>query len=248
MHGIPYGCANRMNLWFQEQTLFPCCVLVSMSEAAMLSRTWSTQLDIAGHMPTIEGDMPTKNLAETLFPRARLAVLAKLTGAGNTGLHLREIARRAGLNSKTVMRELHALRDAGILLSKNVGRQVIYRLNPDCPIYEELRAIIRKTVGLADVLKDAMAPLSDRIDLAYIFGSHASGEESVESDVDLMIVGEVSLREVSAPLRGARGILRRQINPTLYRAEEYRLALAEENSFVRRVHDGSRIEIIGGDR
>jgi len=199
-------------------------------------------------LPTIEGDMPTKTLAETLLPKARLAVLAELTGVGSTGLHLREIARRAGLNSKTVMRELHALRDAGILLSNHIGRQVIYRLNPGCPIYEELRAIIRKTVGLADVLQEVLAPLNDRIDLAYVYGSHASGEESVESDVDLMIVGEVSLREVSPSLRQAREMLRRQINPTLYRGEEYRLALAEENSFVRRVHDGPRIEIIGSDR
>ena len=76
--------------------------------------------------------MPTKNLAETLFPKARLAVLAELTGAGSTGLHLREIARRAGFNSKTVMRELHALRNAGILDSNSVGRQVIYRLNGRC--------------------------------------------------------------------------------------------------------------------
>jgi len=192
--------------------------------------------------------MPTKSLAEALFPKARLAVLAELTGAGSTGLHLREVARRAGLNSKTVMRELHALRDAGILLSNHVGRQVIYRLNPACPIYEELRAIIRKTVGLADVLKDSLATLSDRIDLAYVYGSHASGEERAESDVDLMIVGEVSLRDVSGPLRRAREILKSQINPTLYLAEEYKAALAEENSFVQRVHAGSRIEIIGSNR
>jgi len=192
--------------------------------------------------------MPTKRLVETLFPKARLAVLAKLTDAGSTGLHLREIARRAGLNSKTVMRELHAMRDAGILTAGRVGRQVIYRLNPDCPIYEELRSIIRKTVGLAGVLQEVLAPLSDRIELAYVYGSHASGEEKAESDVDLMIVGEVSLREVSPPLRRAREMLRRQINPTLYRAEEYKVALAEKNSFVKRVHDGPRIEIIGRDR
>jgi len=192
--------------------------------------------------------MPTKRLAETLFPKARLAVLAELTSSGSTGLHLREIARRACLNSKTVMRELHALRDAGILHSNPVGRQVIYRLNPDCPIYEELRSIIRKTVGLAGVLQEVLAPLRDRIELAYVYGSHASGEEKAESDVDLMIVGEVSLREVSAPLRRAREMLRRQINPTLYRTEEYKVALAEKNSFVKQVHDGPRIEIIGRDR
>lgn len=192
--------------------------------------------------------MPANKSAETLFPKARLAVLAELTSSSNTGLHLREIARRACLNSKTVMRELHALRDAGILHSNPVGRQVIYRLNPDCPIYEELRSIIRKTVGLAGVLQEVLTPLRDRIELAYVYGSHASGEEKDESDVDLMIIGEVSLREVSAPLRRAREMLRRQINPTLYRAEEYKVALAEKNSFVKRVHDGPRIEIIGRDR
>jgi len=192
--------------------------------------------------------MPTRKLVETLFPKARLAVISQLTQSGDTGLHLREIARRAGLNSKTVMRELHALRDAGILHSNPVGRQVIYRLNPDCPIYEELRAIIRKTVGLAGVLQEVLAPLSEHIELAYVYGSHASGEEKAESDVDLMIIGEVSLREVSAPLRRAREILRRQVNPTLYRAEEYRTALAKENSFVKRVYDGPRIEIIESNR
>ena len=192
--------------------------------------------------------MPTKRLGETLFPKARLAVISQLTQSGDTGLHLREIARRAGLNSKTVMRELHAMRDAGILTAGRVGRQVIYRLNSDCPIYEELRAIIRKTVGLAGVLQEVLAPLSERIELAYVYGSHASGEESAQSDVDLMIVGEVSLREVSAPLRRAGQILKRQVSPTLYRTEEYRVALAKENSFVQQVHEGPRIEIIGGDR
>jgi len=192
--------------------------------------------------------MPTKRLAETLFPKARLAVISQLTQSGDTGLHLREIARRAGLNSKTVMRELHAMRDAGILTAGRVGRQVIYRLNPDCPIYEELRSIIRKTIGLAGVLQEVLAPLSEHIELAYVYGSHASGEESAQSDVDLMIVGEVSLREVSTPLRRAGQILKRQVSPTLYCTEEYKVALAEKNSFVKRVHDGPRIEIIGRDR
>jgi len=192
--------------------------------------------------------MPTRKLVETLFPKARLAVISQLTQSGDTGLHLREIARRACLNSKTVMRELHALRDAGILHSNPVGRQVIYRLNPDCPIYEELRSIIRKTVGLAGVLQEVLAPLRDRIELAYVYGSHASGEESAQSDVDLMIIGEVSLREVSTPLRRAGQILKREVSPTLYHAEEYKVALAEKNSFVKRVYDGPRIEIIESNR
>ena len=154
-------------------------------------------------MPTNEGHTPTKSLIETLFPKARIAVLSELSKAADTGLHLREIARRSGLNSKTVLREVHALRDADVLTAQRIGRQIIYRLNPDCAIYEELRSIIRKTVGLAGVLRGALEPLQDQIEFAYIYGSHATGTERPDSDVDLMVVGDISLRELSSPIRKA---------------------------------------------
>jgi predicted nucleotidyltransferase len=190
--------------------------------------------------------MPTTSLAEALFPKSRSAVLSALAAAGDEGLHLREVARRTELNSKTVMRELHALRDAGILTSRDVGRQVVYRLNPDCPIADELRAIIRKTVGMAGVLGAALAPFADRIDQAYVYGSHARGEERVDSDVDLMIVGFVSLRELSSALREAGRSLRRTINPTLYTADAYRKELKARDSFVSRVDHGPRLDLVGG--
>jgi predicted nucleotidyltransferase len=190
--------------------------------------------------------MPTTSLTEALFPRSRSAVLSALTAAGDEGLHLREVARRTELNSKTVMRELHALRDAGILASRDVGRQVVYRLNPDCPIVDELRSIIRKTVGLAGVLQAALEPFAERIVQAYVYGSHARGEERVDSDVDLMMVGSVSLRELSSSLREAGRSLRRTINPTLYTAEAYKKELKVRDSFVSRVHHGPRLDLVGG--
>jgi DNA-binding transcriptional ArsR family regulator len=190
--------------------------------------------------------MPTPTLTQALFPESRTAVLAALTAAGDEGLHLREVARRTELNSKTVMRELHSLRGAGILVSRDVGRQVIYRLNPDCPIVDELRSIIRKTVGLAGVLGTALAPFADRIDQAYVYGSHARGEERADSDVDLMVVGSVSLRELSSALREAGRSLRRTINPTLYTAQAYRKELRATDSFVSRVHHGPRLDLVGG--
>jgi predicted nucleotidyltransferase len=190
--------------------------------------------------------MPTLSLARALFPESRIAILAALAAAGDEGLHLREVARRTVLNSKTVMRELHALRDVGILVSRDVGRQVVYRLNPECPIVDELRSIIRKTVGLAGVLQAALAPFADRIDQAYVYGSHARGEERVDSDVDLMIVGSVSLRELSSSLREAGRSLRRTVNPTLYAAEAYRKELKARDSFVSRVHHGPRLDLAGG--
>jgi len=196
-------------------------------------------------MPTNEGDQPTGKLAQVLFPRARTAVLSELSSLGESGLHLREIARRTGLNSKTVMRELHALRDAGILASERVGNQVIYRFNTHCPIYEELRSIVRKTVGLAGVLRDALAPFESRIEEAFVYGSHARGEEEEESDVDLMIVGDVSLREISSAVRDAGRALRRVVNPTLYSPADYAKECATANSFVERVATGLRIDVLG---
>jgi predicted nucleotidyltransferase len=192
--------------------------------------------------------MPTSRLADALFPASRVAVLAALDAAGDEGLHLREVARRTALNSKTVMRELHALRGAGILMSRDVGRQVVYRLNPDCPIVEELRSIVRKTVGIGGVLRAALEPLSDRIERAYIYGSVARGEERADSDIDLMVVGSVSLRELSSPVREAGRSLRREVKPTLYTQGDYRRELNDKDSFVSRVHEGPRMDLLGGSR
>ena len=189
--------------------------------------------------------MSAKGIAQTLLPKTRLAVLKELTNATHEGLHLRELERRTGLDSRGLLRELHGMRDAGILIAKRVGRQVFYRLNPSCPIHDDLRSIVLKTVGLVDVLKEALSPFAGRIDLAYVYGSLASGEASVQSDVDVMIVGAVSLRELSGALREAGSLLRREINPTLYQPEEYQEALATQNSFVSRVHQGPRLDLIG---
>ena len=92
--------------------------------------------------------MSTNRLVEALFPRTRRNVLQHLT-EGPDGLHLRELDRRTGVNSRHLLRELHSLRDAGLLTTKKVGNQIIYQLNPECPIYDEIRSIVRKTLGLA---------------------------------------------------------------------------------------------------
>jgi len=189
--------------------------------------------------------MSARALAEALFPRTRSDVLKHLSQE-EEGLHLRELERRTGVNSRHLARELHSLRDVGILLSKQVGNQLIYRLNPDCPIYDELRSVVRKTVGLAGMLREVLEPFADRIELAYVYGSHARGDERPDSDVDLMIVGEVSLRQFSPVLSEAERTIRRAVNPTLYRPGEYAEGLEDENSFVRRIHDGLRIDLIGG--
>ena len=113
------------------------------------------------------------------------------------------------MNKHGLARELHALRNAEILVSTRVGNQLIYRMNPEYPIYDELRSIIRKTVGLAGMLRQALEPFADRIDLATVYGNFPRGELRPDSDVDLMIVGALSLREVISAIRPPDQILRR---------------------------------------
>jgi predicted nucleotidyltransferase len=186
--------------------------------------------------------MTTQTLARTLFSRTRSSVFGELS-RGQDGVYLRELERTTGIDSKQLLRELHALRDAGIISPTRVGNVVLYRFDPDCPIYEDLQAIIRKTVGLADVLRDMLKPYADQIELAYVFGSHARGEQRADSDVDVMIVGPASRRKLSTALRGIERALRRDVNAMFYTHDEYSKALEDSNSFVSRVHNGTRMDL-----
>jgi predicted nucleotidyltransferase len=189
--------------------------------------------------------MSATTLADALFSRTRGGVFRELFSHPQ-GVHLRELERRIGVNSRQLLRELRLLRAAGILTSEHVGNLVLYRFNRDCPVYDEIQSLARKTVGLADVMRQALEPFRERVELAYIFGSFARGEERADSDVDLMIVGSVTRRELATPLREAADGLKREINAVFYTAAEYAKALNEHDSFVHRVHVGPRLGILIG--
>ena len=186
--------------------------------------------------------MSTKSLADTLFSRTRSAVLGELFRK-QEGVYLRELERTTGINSRHLIRELHSLRDAGIIAPTRIGNVVVYRFDPECPIYEDLQGIVRKTVGLADVLKGMLVPFTGGIELAYVFGSHARGEQRVDSDVDLMVVGLATRRELSTAIRRTERVLQRDINAMFYQPAEYGKALQDSDSFVSRVHHGKRIDL-----
>src|SRR3990172_6436660 len=182
-----------------------------------------------------------------LFGVYRRGVLALLLLRPEESLHLREIARLTGKEPGTLLREVNALAASGVLLRKRVGNQVHFQANPDCPIYEDLRNILKKTVGMADVLREALAPLAGRIRAAFIYGSMASGEGGAGSDVDLMIVGEIRFAEAVAALAPAQALLRREVNPNVYPALEFRRKAAAGHPFLRRVLAERKIFILGSD-
>jgi predicted nucleotidyltransferase len=188
----------------------------------------------------------TQDPAILLFGAYRRAVLARLLLRPEESVYLRELAREIGKPAGTLLRELNALAEAGLLERQRVGNQVRFRADPSCAIYEDLRNILKKTVGIADVLREALAPLAARIAAAFVYGSIASGEERARSDVDLMVIGDVSFEDVVGALAPAQEALRREVNPAVFPALEFRKK-APKDAFLKNVLAGAKIFILGGE-
>ena len=186
-----------------------------------------------------------QSLSSTLFPGYRRRVLGLLLLHPDESLHGREIARRTGLPPGTLTRELKRLAEVGLLNCERRGNQLAYSANRQSPIFEELAGILRKTSGLADVVAEALEPLSDSIDVAFIFGSVARGSETRGSDVDLMIIGFMDFGVVVDALHLAQQQLSRDINPKVFTPREWRNRLQGRDPFLREVVAGKKLFLIG---
>ena len=160
---------------------------------------------------------------------------------------MREIARVTGKAPGTLLRELDRLAAAGILLRKSVGNQVQFQANAACPIYDDLRNILKKTAGVADVLRAALEPLAARIRSAFVYGSIARGDERAGSDVDVMVVGDAKFADVVLALAPAGQVLRREVNPNVYPPDEFAARLAAGEPFLERVMADRKILLIGDE-
>lgn len=189
--------------------------------------------------------MYTNGSSGSLFSRTRSGVLAALALAPEQELHVREVARRSGLSAPGVAHELRLLEGLGIVAARRVGRQKLYRMNADSPLFSELTSIMRKTAGLADLIRAALLPLDQQIELAYIYGSMASGKTRPGSDVDVMIVGTASSMDVSAALEDASRELGREVNATVYAPDEYASKVSLGRGFPFTAHSGARIMLLG---
>lgn len=199
-------------------------------------------LPMVGSQAVLSGGSPP------LFSKTRQALLALLYSRADEA-HLQEsLIQLAALGRGTVQRELEFLARAGIVRRTVRGRQVYFQANPESPIYAELRGLVVKTAGVADVLRTALAPLAERIQVAFIYGSVARGKERRASDVDVMVIGEVSFAETSEALGGAQKSIGREVNPSVYAPADFRAKLAARHHFLRSVLKGDKIFLIGDDR
>ncbi len=183
--------------------------------------------------------------AEILFGGYRRQVLALLLLRPDERFHVRGIARLTGVSVGSLHRELALLAQAELLVRSKEGRQVYYQANRQSPIFNELAGIFRKTSGLADVLRAALLPLTDQIELSFIFGSVAQGKERNDSDIDLFILGEVSFAAIVEVLADLHERLGREINPVIMRMAEFSEKCTSD-PFLQRVIKETKIYIMGG--
>ena len=188
-----------------------------------------------------------KQLIELMFGAYRRRLLAQLLLRPDEKFHVRELGRMTGIPAGSIHRELKALSEAGLLLREHLGNQVHYQANPACAIYDELAGILRKTVGLAGLVRDALAALAGRIDVAFVFGSLATGRHTYSSDVDVMIIGDLTLVDVVKALSPVQDELRREINPVVMTAKKFKAQWRKDDRFVKRVMAEARIFVIGDD-
>jgi DNA-binding transcriptional ArsR family regulator len=188
------------------------------------------------------------NLADALFATTRQRVLGHLFGQPERSFTVSELIHATGAGSGAVQRELARLAGSGLLTLDQVGNQKRYRANPDSPIHDELVAIVRKTFGLAEPLREALRPMSGHIVAAFVYGSVARRSDTASSDIDLMLISPtLTYADAMSALDPVAGQLGREINPTIYTPDEWRSRVAGGNSFVRRVMAQPRTWLIGGD-
>ena len=187
-------------------------------------------------------------MASALFPKVRQRVLAVLFGNPHRSFYANELIALAQSGTGAVQRELATLSESGLLTVKRQGNQKHYQANADAPVFAELRGLVLKTVGLADVLRAALAPLAPQIELAFVYGSVAKQQDTADSDIDVMIVSEgLGYADVFGALESATATLGRKVNPTLYTPAEMTKRISQDNAFVTRVLRQPKIWLIGNE-
>lgn len=184
-------------------------------------------------------------MEELFSSQARVAILKLLLLNGDGRFYLREIASRTDQPVQAVQRELPKLERIGLLDHTVHGNRKYYQVNRDCPIFPELKSIFLKTVGLGDALREYLSKEVGGIEVAFIYGSYARGEESVASDIDVFVVGAIKARDLSAALAEARSELSREMNAVAMTPQEFSTKVAAKNHFVLSVLEEPKTFLVG---
>ena len=199
-----------------------------------------------GHTIRLYGISEHMNiLAQLVCSRVRAEVFRVLFGLQGGELHLREIQRQTHLAIGTVQQDIEKLVKMGLVSRREDGNRVYYSANEKHPLAGEIRQLVLKTVGLADVMAAALKV--EDVRCAFVFGSIASGTAGAESDIDLMMIGNIGLRKVSALLSGVGDRLGREINPHVMSPSEFTKRMSAGDHFLTSVLAAPKIFLVGSE-
>ena len=189
------------------------------------------------------------SLADALFPKVRQRVLALLFGQPDRSFFGKEVMALARSGTGAVQRELQDLTTAGLVNVRKVGNQKHYQANRESPVFEELRGLVIKSFGIADVLRDALEPLALRIHSAFVYGSVAKLQDTAASDIDLMVISDdLGYGDLFGALEAAAATLARPVNPTVFTTRQWASRASRDAAFVKRVMEQPRVWLIGDDK
>jgi len=190
--------------------------------------------------------MESIGLSSALFSQVQQRVLALIFGHPDRSFYVSEIVRNVRSGTGAVGRELSRLKSSGLVSVERIGNQKHYRANPDSPIFAELKSLVLKTVAVAEPLKQSIAPFSDSIDAAFIYGSVAKGTDTARSDIDLMVIGnDLDYAGLYSVLQDAERKLSRKVNPTFLSPADWKRKAAEKGSFVSKINAQPKIFVFG---
>jgi len=184
-------------------------------------------------------------LPDILSSRGRAEIFRLLFGVTSQEVHLRELQRRSGLALRTIQQEVEKLLGMELLVARRDGNRVYYSANTAHPLFQDIRSMVLKTSGLVEVLREALP--GEGVDAVFVFGSVARGEEGAEGDVDLMIIADAGLSDVSKWLSGVPEKLGREVNPHVMSSDELRRRRDSGDQFVSRVLDSPKLFVVGDE-
>lgn len=184
---------------------------------------------------------------DALFPKTRHGILVATLTQPERWWFLSELARSLGTPPSSLQRELSALVDTGILEQRREGARVYFRAQKRSPIYRELRGIVEKTAGIIPTVRTVLAPFGRKILCAFVYGSVARAQEHASSDIDLMVIGQAGLSELTPALRKAERTLGRDLNATVYAIEEFRSKVEKNDHFLTAVLKLPKRFVKGGE-
>jgi predicted nucleotidyltransferase len=192
--------------------------------------------------------MEAVSISNALFSKVQQRVLALIFGQPERSFYTSEIVRRIHSGTGAVERELSRLERSGLVSVERIGNQKHFRANRESPVFAELQGLVLKTVGLTEPLRKVLQPYSNKIKVAFVYGSVAKGSDTAQSDIDLMVIGdELTYSDLYSALQNAESLLQRKVNPLFLSVKDWKRKASQKDSFTNKVKAQTKLFILGSE-